>query len=261
MRKPKPIAAKSEHRPPRLIADNQGLVIEHLSKSFHGRQVLRDVSLRVGHGEIVGLLGPNGAGKTTCFYMISGLIKPDTGVIKLNDQDITYLPMYRRARSGISYLPQEPSIFRGMNVEDNIRAILEINETDSEKREWLLESLLAEFSIQHLRRAPALSLSGGERRRVEIARALASKPGFILLDEPLAGIDPIAVQDIRQLILHLKQRGLGVLITDHNVRETLDLVDRAYIIHSGSVLMQGTASEIIADQNVRKVYLGESFSL
>jgi lipopolysaccharide export system ATP-binding protein len=260
MRKPPKKSADNTTKP-RLVADNAGLVIENLSKSYKSRAVLKDVSLNVGHGEIVGLLGPNGAGKTTCFYMISGLVKPDAGVIKLNDTDITYLPMYRRARAGISYLPQEASIFRGMNVEDNIRAILEISEDDPEKRDVMLESLLAEFSIQHIRRSSAMALSGGERRRTEIARALASKPSFILLDEPLAGIDPIAVQDIRKLVLHLKQRGLGVLITDHNVRETLDLVDRAYIIHSGQVLMSGTAAEIVADQNVRKVYLGETFSL
>lgn len=261
MRKPSKKTTAPTTTKPHLVADNAGLVVENLSKSYKSRLVLKNVSLQVGHGEIVGLLGPNGAGKTTCFYMISGLIKPDTGVIKLNDTDITYLPMYRRARSGISYLPQEASIFRGLSVEDNIRAILEISEDDPEKRDVMLESLLAEFSIQHLRRTPAIALSGGERRRTEIARALASKPSFILLDEPLAGIDPIAVQDIRQLIGHLKNRGLGILITDHNVRETLDLVDRAYIIHSGQVLMSGTPSEIIADQNVRRVYLGESFSL
>lgn len=246
---------------PRLIADNPGLEVSNLSKSYKSHQVLRDVSLNLRHGEIVGLLGPNGAGKTTCFYIISGLIKPDAGTIHLNGEDITPLPMYRRARKGVSYLPQEASIFRGLTVEDNIRAILEIAEPDIEKREQMLESLLAEFSIQHIRRSPAMALSGGERRRTEIARALAGKPSFILLDEPLAGIDPIAVADIRNLILHLKNRGLGVLITDHNVRETLDVVDRAYIIHSGSVLMEGTPAEIVKDQNVRRVYLGEKFSL
>ncbi len=246
---------------PRLVANNPGLEIDNLSKAYKGRQVLRNIKISLRHGEIVGLLGPNGAGKTTCFYMISGLIKPDSGTIHLNGENITTLPMYRRARKGISYLPQESSIFRGLSVEDNIRSILEISEDDAERREQMLESLLSEFSIQHIRRSPALALSGGERRRTEIARALASKPSFILLDEPLAGIDPIAVGDIRELILHLKKRGLGVLITDHNVRETLDIVDRAYIIHSGSVLMEGTPEEIVNDQNVRRVYLGEKFSL
>ena len=252
---------KKSDSTPRLIADNPGLEVAALTKSYKGRVVLSEMNLNLRHGEIVGLLGPNGAGKTTCFYIISGLIKPDSGIIRLNGEDITYLPMYRRARKGISYLPQEASIFRGLTVEDNIRAILEVSETDQEAREQLLESLLAEFSIQHIRRSPAMALSGGERRRTEIARALAGKPSFILLDEPLAGIDPIAVGDIRELILHLKERGLGVLITDHNVRETLDVVDRAYIMHSGKVLMEGTPSEIVNDQNVRRVYLGEKFSL
>jgi lipopolysaccharide export system ATP-binding protein len=246
---------------PKLVAKNSGLVIDGISKSFKERQVLKDVSLQLRHGEVVGLLGPNGAGKTTCFYIISGWIKPDRGHIRLNDEDITNLPMYRRARKGISYLPQESSIFRGLSVEDNIRAILEISEEDEEKRETMLESLLSEFSIQHIRRSSAMSLSGGERRRTEIARSLAAKPSFILLDEPLAGVDPIAVRDIRDMILHLKIRGLGVLITDHNVRETLDIVDRAYIIHSGGVLMQGTPKEIVEHQDVRRVYLGEKFSL
>ncbi|TAH37770.1 MAG: LPS export ABC transporter ATP-binding protein [Alphaproteobacteria bacterium] len=252
---------KKNGETPRLVANNQGLEIDNLSKAYKGRQVLRNIKIKLKHGEIVGLLGPNGAGKTTCFYIISGLIKPDTGHIRLNGEDITFLPMYRRARKGISYLPQEASIFRGLSVEDNIRSILEISEPDIEAREQMLESLLSEFSIQHIRRSPAMALSGGERRRTEIARALASKPSFILLDEPLAGIDPIAVHDIRELILHLKKRGLGVLITDHNVRETLDIVDRAYIIHSGSVLMEGTPNEIVNDQNVRRVYLGDRFSL
>jgi len=209
----------------------------------------------------VGLLGPNGAGKTTCFYIITGLIAPDYGLIQLDGQDITDLPMYRRARLGIGYLPQEASIFRGMSVEANIRAVLEVVEREVDRRQAMLDDLLAEFSISHLRRTPALALSGGERRRVEIARALACQPSFVLLDEPLAGIDPIAVNDIRDLIRHLKDRGIGVLITDHNVRETLDIVDRAYILHDGRVLMEGRPSEIVAHEDVRRVYLGERFSL
>jgi lipopolysaccharide export system ATP-binding protein len=223
--------------------------------------VVRDVSLSLSRGEAVGLLGPNGAGKTTCFYMITGLIRADSGRITLDGHDITNLPMYRRARLGIGYLPQEASIFRGMSVEQNIRAVLEVVESDRDKREAMLDALLAEFSIDHLRRTPALALSGGERRRTEIARALASQPDFVLLDEPLAGIDPIAVSDIRDLVKHLKDRGIGVLITDHNVRETLDIVDRAYILHDGVVLMHGTPREIVSHQDVRRVYLGDRFSL
>src|SRR5260221_2136139 len=246
---------------PRLVADNRGLVGHGLGKSFRRRPVLRDVSLSVQRGEVVGLLGPNGAGKTTCFYIITGLIATDTGIVELDGQDITDLPMYRRARLGIGYLPQEASIFRGLTVEANVRAVLEVVEKDAATREAYLDDLLAEFSISHLRRAPALALSGGERRRVEIARALASQPSFILLDEPLAGIDPIAVSDIRDLVAHLKDRGIGVLITDHNVRETLDIVDRAYIMHDGRVLMEGRPNEIVAHQDVRRVYLGERFSL
>ncbi len=246
---------------PRLVTDNTGLVAKNLGKRFKRRPVLREVSLSVQRGEAVGLLGPNGAGKTTCFYCITGLITPDIGTITLDNQDITTLPMYRRARLGIGYLPQEASIFRGLSVENNIRAVLEVVEPDREMREHVLESLLAEFSISHLRRAPALALSGGERRRVEIARALATHPNFVLLDEPLAGIDPIAVSDIRDLVAHLKDRGIGVLITDHNVRETLDIIDRAYILHDGRVLMEGKPSEIVAHEDVRRVYLGERFSL
>lgn len=246
---------------PRLVADNSGLKAASLGKSFRKRPVLRDVSVSVQRGEAVGLLGPNGAGKTTCFYIITGLIAPDFGAITLDGHDITELPMYRRARLGIGYLPQEASIFRGLSVEQNIRAILEIVEPVHEAREAALDALLAEFSISHLRRAPAMALSGGERRRVEIARALATQPHFILLDEPLAGIDPIAVNDIRELVAHLKDRGIGVLITDHNVRETLEVVDRAYILHDGRVLMEGAPSEIVADADVRRVYLGERFSL
>ncbi len=246
---------------PRLIADNAGLVARNLGKRFKNRPVVRDVSLTVRRGEAVGLLGPNGAGKTTCFYLITGLLTPDTGSILLDDYDITDLPMYRRARLGVGYLPQEPSVFRGLTVEQNIRAILEVVEPKSDRREPMVEELLAEFSITHLRRSPSLALSGGERRRVEIARALASQPHFILLDEPLAGIDPISLSDIRDLVSHLKDRGIGVLITDHNVRETLDIVDRAYILHDGMVLMNGRPEEIVAHEDVRRVYLGERFSL
>jgi lipopolysaccharide export system ATP-binding protein len=246
---------------PRLVADNTGLVANNLGKSFKKRPVLREVNVSVQRGEAVGLLGPNGAGKTTCFYIITGLIRPDVGTITLDGEDITELPMYRRARMGIGYLPQEASIFRGLSVEQNIRAVLEVSEPIPEIRESMIDSLLAEFSITHLRRAPAMALSGGERRRVEIARALATQPHFILLDEPLAGIDPIAVGDIRDLVAHLKDRGIGVLITDHNVRETLGIVDRAYILHEGQVLMTGAPGEIVNDPNVRRVYLGERFSL
>ncbi len=246
---------------PRLVADNPGLVGANLGKSFKKRPVLRDVTVAVRRSEAVGLLGPNGAGKTTCFYIITGLIAPDIGTVSLDGEDITDLPMYRRARLGIGYLPQEASIFRGLSVEQNIRAVLEVAEPSPEIRESMLDELLAEFSITHLRRAPAMALSGGERRRVEIARALATQPHFILLDEPLAGIDPIAVADIRDLVAHLKDRGIGVLITDHNVRETLEIVDRAYILHEGRVLMEGAPDEIVADADVRRVYLGEKFRI
>ena len=245
---------------PRLVAANSGLAARNLGKSFNRRPVVRDVSLTVQRGEAVGLLGPNGAGKTTCFYMITGLIAADHGQILLDGHDIARLPMYRRSRLGLGYLPQEPSIFRGMTVEGNIRSVLELSEPIAENREAALDALLAEFSITHLRRTPAIALSGGERRRVEIARALASRPSFMLLDEPLAGIDPIAVDEIRELVSHLKDRGIGVLITDHNVRETLDLIDRAYILHEGRVLMEGHPSEIVAHKDVRRVYLGERFS-
>ena len=246
---------------PHLIAENSGLVARTLGKQYQKRPVLRAVNLSVKRGEAVGLLGPNGAGKTTCFYIITGLIQPDYGTIMLDGQDITDLPMYRRSRLGIGYLPQEASIFRGLTVEANIRAVLEVVEPIRERRESMLDDLLAEFSITHLRRTPALALSGGERRRVEIARALASHPSFILLDEPLAGIDPIAVSEIRDLVSHLKDRGIGVLITDHNVRETLEIIDRAYILHDGMVLMEGEPDEIVAHEDVRRVYLGERFSL
>ncbi len=253
--------SRAEAELPKLVADNPGLAAHNLGKRYNRRPVLRDVSLAVKRGEAVGLLGPNGAGKTTCFYIITGLITPEQGSITLDGHAITELPMYRRARLGIGYLPQEASIFRGLSVENNIRAVLEVVEPARDRREATLDALLAEFSITHLRRTPALALSGGERRRVEIARALASRPSFMLLDEPLTGIDPIAVADIRDLVAHLKDRGLGVLITDHNVRETLDIVDRAYIIHDGRVLMEGAPSEIVAHEEVRRVYLGDHFSL
>ncbi len=246
---------------PKLVSSNSGLVASHLVKHYKKRPILRDVSFSVHQGEAVGLLGPNGAGKTTSFYIVMGLISADAGSITLDDQDITALPMYQRARMGVGYLPQETSIFRGLSVEDNIKSIIQVVEKDLERRDHILESLLAEFSISHLRHTPALTLSGGERRRVEIARALASRPKFILLDEPLAGIDPIAVGDIRELIKHLKDRGIGVLITDHNVRDTLDIVDRAYILHDGNVLMEGTPKDIVKHKDVRRVYLGEKFSL
>jgi len=250
----------SDNRPA-LVDTHAGLEVEHIAKRYGGRPVVRDVSLKLQRGEAVGLLGPNGAGKTTCFYMITGLVQADVGKILLDGEDITRLPMYRRARLGIGYLPQEASIFRGLTVEQNIMSVLEIIEKDSSIRQAVLEELLAEFSITHLKQAAGITLSGGERRRVEIARALASRPSFILLDEPLAGIDPIAVDDVRNLVKHLKDRGIGVLITDHNVRETLDIIDRAYIMHDGTVLMEGTPSEIVSSADVRRVYLGERFSL
>ena len=244
-----------------IIEGSKGLVVDRLAKRYSGKPVVRDVSLHVRRGEAVGLLGPNGAGKTTTFYMISGLITPDVGRIGLDGQDISQLPMYRRARLGIGYLPQEASIFRGLNVEENILVALEVSNPDAATRGTILEELLAEFAIEHLRKAPAITLSGGERRRVEIARALASNPSFILLDEPLAGIDPIAVEEVRHLVGQLKDRGIGVLITDHNVRETLDIIDRAYIMHDGAVLTEGTPKEIVANTDVRRVYLGDTFSL
>ena len=237
------------------------LAVYNLGKRYGARTVVHDVSLNVRQGEAVGLLGPNGAGKTTVFYMITGLVKPDKGMITLDGADVTPLPMYRRARLGVGYLPQEASIFRGLNVENNIRAVLEVNMKDRHAREARLEQLLEEFDIARLRKAPAIALSGGERRRCEIARALAAQPAFILLDEPFAGIDPIAVGDIQDLVRHLKQRGIGVLITDHNVRETLGLIDRAYIIHAGRVLTEGPPDEIIAHPEARRLYLGESFRL
>jgi lipopolysaccharide export system ATP-binding protein len=232
-----------------------------IGKQYGGRTVLRDVSLRVGRGEAVGLLGPNGAGKTTSFYILTGLISPDYGQVVLDGADVTALPMFRRARLGVGYLAQEASVFRGLSVENNLRAVLELVEPSRLRREEMLDELLAEFGLSHLRRAPALGLSGGERRRVEIARALASQPGFMLLDEPLAGIDPINVAEIRSLVAHLKDRGLGVLITDHNVRDTLEIIDRAYILHEGRVIMEGTPASIVADETVRRVYLGDDFAL
>ncbi len=238
-----------------------GLAVHHISKSYKKRPVLRDVSLNVNRGEAVALLGPNGAGKTTCFYIVTGLVTADSGVITLDGEEITHLPMYRRARLGVGYLPQEASIFRGLSVEDNIRGVLQTLDLSPSDQDTLLEDLLVEFSITHLRRTPAIALSGGERRRVEIARALASRPQFILLDEPLAGIDPIAVNDIRTLIGYLKNRGIGVLITDHNVRDTLKIVDRAYILHNGTVLTEGAPEHIVDHEDVRRVYLGEGFSL
>jgi lipopolysaccharide export system ATP-binding protein len=238
-----------------------GLRVMHLRKSYRRRPVIRDVSLDLARGEVVALLGPNGSGKTTCFYSIAGLVTPDSGQVLIDGRDVTGLPMYRRARLGIGYLPQEVSIFRGLSVQDNILAVLEITEPDRHKRRERLEELLSDFSITHLRRAPALSLSGGERRRVEIARCLAADPKYLLLDEPFAGVDPISVADIRSLVHDLKSRGIGVLITDHNVRETLEIVDRAYILHDGTVLMSGTADEVVRDDNVRRVYLGQNFRI
>jgi lipopolysaccharide export system ATP-binding protein len=249
-------------RPDLRIAEaTSGLEVRNLAKSYKGRPVLRDVSLSLRRGEVAALLGPNGAGKTTCFYAIAGLVPPDRGTILIDGQEVTWLPMYRRVKLGIGYLPQEASIFRGMTVADNIRAILEITVPDPEKRHEMLDELMGECSITHLRRAPAIALSGGERRRVEIARCLATQPNYVLLDEPFAGVDPLAVMDIRNLVRHLKDRGIGVLITDHNVRETLEIVDRAYILHDGTVLMQGTPEEVVRDDNVRRVYLGESFRI
>ncbi|MBL8563569.1 MAG: LPS export ABC transporter ATP-binding protein [Gemmobacter sp.] len=241
--------------------DTSGLHVRNLRKSYKKRPVIRDVTLSLARGEVVALLGPNGSGKTTCFYSIAGLVTPEGGQVVIDGKDVTALPMYRRARLGVGYLPQEMSIFRGLSVEDNILAVLEIRERDSHKRRERLEELLSEFSITHLRRAPALALSGGERRRVEIARCLAAEPSYLLLDEPFAGVDPIAVGEIRHLVQDLKSRGLGVLITDHNVRETLEIVDRAYILHDGHVLMSGTTEEIVQDETVRRVYLGQNFRM
>ncbi|MFL6790825.1 MAG: LPS export ABC transporter ATP-binding protein [Bradyrhizobium sp.] len=246
---------------PRLIKRPGYLAVHSVEKSFGTRQVVRGVSIYVRRGEAVGLLGPNGAGKTTVFYMITGLIKADRGAIELDGHDVTKLPMYQRARLGIGYLPQEASIFRGLTVEQNIRAVLEVVEPSRKKREAELDSLLDEFNITRLRKTPSIALSGGERRRVEIARALATRPNYMLLDEPFAGIDPIAVGDIQDLVRHLTNRGIGVLITDHNVRETLGLTDRAYIVYAGEILTEGSPDEIVNDPDVRRLYLGEEFRL
>ncbi|TJZ83356.1 LPS export ABC transporter ATP-binding protein [Paracoccus hibiscisoli] len=243
------------------MTDGTGLDVRGLRKSYRNRPVIRDVSVNLQRGEVVALLGPNGSGKTTCFYCIAGLVTADAGQVLIDGRDVTRLPMFRRARLGIGYLPQEMSIFRGLTVEQNIMAVLEVALDDPRHRRDRLEELLADFSITHLRGAPALALSGGERRRAEIARCLASDPAFLLLDEPFAGVDPIAVGEIRTLVHALKSRGIGVLITDHNVRETLGIVDRAYILHDGHVLMAGTTEQIVADPRVREVYLGDSFSL
>jgi lipopolysaccharide export system ATP-binding protein len=252
----RPVSARS------TPSSRQGFLAAHgIEKSFAGRKVVKGTSLYLRPGEAVGLLGPNGAGKTTVFYMITGLIKADRGRIELDGHDVTSLPMYQRARLGIGYLPQEASIFRGLNVEDNIRAVLEVIEPDKKRREYELTSLLEEFNIARLRKTPSIALSGGERRRVEIARALATRPNYMLLDEPFAGIDPIALSDIQSLVRHLTHRGIGVLITDHNVRETLGLTDRAYIIYSGEVLMEGRADDIVNNPDVRRLYLGEEFRL
>ncbi len=237
------------------------LSAHEISKSYKLRKVVNSLSLEIKSGEVVGLLGPNGAGKTTCFYMITGLIPADRGRIMIDGHDVTNLPMYQRARLGVGYLPQEASIFRGMTVEQNLRAVVELVERNKDKQQTIIDDLLNEFHITYIRNAPAIALSGGERRRVEIARALATAPSFMLLDEPFAGIDPLAIAEIRELVAHLKDRGLGVLITDHNVRETLDIIDRAYIIHEGEVLLEGAPGEIVGDKDVRRVYLGDRFQM
>ncbi len=241
--------------------DASGLRIENLRKSYRKKTVIRDISMQLKRGEVIALLGPNGSGKTTSFYSIAGLVFPEAGTVSIDGQNVTTLPMYRRARLGIGYLPQEMSIFRGLSVEDNIGAVLDISVRREHKRRERLEELLSDFSIEHLRRAPALALSGGERRRVEIARCLAADPKYLLLDEPFAGVDPISVGDIRNLVSDLKKRGIGVLITDHNVRETLEIVDRAYILHDGRVLMSGTPEEVVENEDVRRVYLGDNFRI
>jgi|TARA_B110000908_G_scaffold169610_1_gene227122 lipopolysaccharide export system ATP-binding protein len=249
-------------KPDLKLAETQtGLQIENLRKSYRKKVVIRDFSMHLNRGEVVALLGPNGSGKTTTFYSVAGLVTPEGGKVTVDGHDVTTLPMYRRAQLGIGYLPQEMSIFRGLSVQDNISAILDITVSDRKKRRERLEELLGEFSIEHLRRAPALALSGGERRRVEIARCLAADPKYLLLDEPFAGVDPISVGDIRNLVSDLKKRGIGVLITDHNVRETLEIVDRAYILHNGKVLMSGTPNDVVEDENVRRVYLGDNFRI
>ncbi len=241
-------------------AAEERLIVDGVKKTFKKRTVVKGVSINLKRGESVGLLGPNGAGKTTVFYMITGLIKPDEGSVFIDGYDVTKLPMYRRARLGIGYLPQEASIFRGLSVEDNIMAVLQVTEPNKKERKRRLDELLEEFKIARLRKQPSIALSGGERRRCEIARALASRPAYMLLDEPFAGIDPLAINDIRTLVRHLTDRGIGVLITDHNVRETLDLIDRAYIIYDGRVLIEGTPAEVVANEEVKRVYLGDMFS-
>jgi lipopolysaccharide export system ATP-binding protein len=251
----------SERPELRVTEGDSGLEVLNLAKSYRKRPILRDVSLTLQRSEVTALLGPNGAGKTTCFYAIAGLIPPDAGTITVDGEDVTWLPMYRRAKLGIGYLPQEASIFRGLNVEDNIRSVLEVVEPNRRQREHDLNALLDEFNIARLRKTPSIALSGGERRRVEIARALASRPNYMLLDEPFAGIDPIAVGDLQALVRHLTNRGIGVLITDHNVRETLGLTDRAYIIYSGEVLMEGRTEDIVNNPEVRRLYLGQDFQL
>lgn len=275
--KRRPQGAPAPHRaaPPRsrvqVLADGHGdprrgfdpkdrLIVDGVKKTFKKRMVVKGVSVNLKRGESVGLLGPNGAGKTTVFYMITGLIKPDDGKVFIDGFDVTSLSMYRRARLGIGYLPQEASIFRGLSVEDNIMAVLEVTEPSKRERKRRLDELLEEFKITRLRKSPSIALSGGERRRCEIARALASNPAYMLLDEPFAGIDPIAIGDIRTLVRHLTDRGIGVLITDHNVRETLDLIDRAYIIYDGRVLTEGSPDEVVANEDVKRVYLGDMFS-
>jgi lipopolysaccharide export system ATP-binding protein len=254
--------AEAEPRDPSQQGRYVGtLIARGITKAYRARRVVNGVSLVVRRGEAVGLLGPNGAGKTTCFYMITGLVPVDQGRIEIDGNDVTWMPMYQRARLGVGYLPQEASIFRGLTVEQNLRAVLELREKNRDIREQKLESLLAEFAITHLKGSPAVALSGGERRRLEIARALATDPAFMLLDEPFAGVDPISVSDIQNLVRHLTRRGIGVLITDHNVRETLGLIDRAYIIHAGEVLTHGRATDIVNNPDVRRLYLGDNFSL
>ena len=254
------MSAAAPGRPGLTVMEGEGgLRVRGLRKAYRRRPVIRDVTMDLARGEVVALLGPNGSGKTTTFYCVAGLVTPDGGSVALDGRDVTWLPMYRRARAGIGYLPQEMSIFRGLNVEQNIMAILEVAVRDRRRRHERLEALLADFHIEHLRHASALALSGGERRRVEIARCLAAEPRYLLLDEPFAGVDPIAVGDIRTLVVDLRARGIGVLITDHNVRETLEIVDRAYILHDGAVLMSGSPAQVVADERVRRVYLGEGF--
>jgi len=251
---------KQERFPSLSGLSGDGLVVDNIGKSFRGRPVVKGVSLRLARGEVAGLLGPNGAGKTTCFYMITGLVSADYGAIFLDGENITAQPMYQRARMGVGYLPQETSIFRGMTVGENVMAVVELRERDRKRAREIVTELLEELRIEHLRNAPAISLSGGERRRVEIARALASEPSFMLLDEPFAGIDPLAISDIREVIAYLRKRDIGILITDHNVRETLGIIDRASIIHAGEVLFEGRPEEIVDDPEVRRVYLGDRFN-